>query len=154
MTNTFTNTDSTQHSTLITNLEDGQTYIYYVRCNDIEGNYNTDDFNITFSINSTEQICTDFDNDNYYLETGCGTLIDCNDTNASIYPSAVEICGNNIDEDCNGEDLQCLCNNADKDKNNIVELDELMSYIDVWKNNLVTIGQLMEVIGQWKDGCS
>ena len=44
MTNTFTTTGSTSHSTLVTGLTDGQTYNYYVRCRDIAINANVDDY--------------------------------------------------------------------------------------------------------------
>lgn len=43
----------------------------------------------------------DIDNDNI-----CGDL-DCNDNDATIYPGATEICGDGIDQDCNGMDLVC-----------------------------------------------
>ncbi|MEA1924244.1 MAG: hypothetical protein U9M95_00085 [Candidatus Altiarchaeota archaeon] len=46
----FTDTNSTNHSTLVTGLENGQTYTFYVRCNSTEGYVNDDDFNISFSI--------------------------------------------------------------------------------------------------------
>ena len=67
-------------------------------------------------INIIETWYLDSDNDNYYIGTGitqCGSPgigykstallgVDCNDNNASIYPGAVEITCNGIDENCNG----------------------------------------------------
>ena len=32
---------------------------------------------------------------------------DCNDSNATIYPGALEVCGDGIDQDCSGSDLTC-----------------------------------------------
>ena len=52
MTSLFSITGGTSHLTLITNLEDGNTYSFYVRCLDVAGNKNNDDFIITFSIAS------------------------------------------------------------------------------------------------------
>ncbi|MEA1924247.1 MAG: hypothetical protein U9M95_00100 [Candidatus Altiarchaeota archaeon] len=46
----FTYTNSTNHSTLVTDLENGKTYAFYVRCNSSDGYVNDDDWNITFSI--------------------------------------------------------------------------------------------------------
>jgi hypothetical protein len=32
---------------------------------------------------------------------------DCNDADSSIYPAAVELCGDGIDQDCSGADIDC-----------------------------------------------
>jgi len=45
------------------------------------------------------QIANDEDGD------GISEQYDCDDSNYSIYPGAIEIANNGIDEDCNGEDL-------------------------------------------------
>ncbi|MBI4304545.1 MAG: hypothetical protein HY665_09455, partial [Chloroflexi bacterium] len=50
MSNNFTTTGGTSHSTLVTGLADGNTYTYYVRTSDAAGNNNTDDYLISFSI--------------------------------------------------------------------------------------------------------
>ena len=50
MTNTFSTTGGTTHSTTVSGLEDGHTYTYYVRAEDSSGNANTDDYEISFSV--------------------------------------------------------------------------------------------------------
>ena len=37
-----------------------------------------------------------------------GNQEDCNDNDATTYPGANEICGDGIDQDCDGEDKQCI----------------------------------------------
>jgi len=62
----------------------------------------------------------DLDADGYYLSTSVscvspgdnynktgGVIGDCNDTNPIVNNAGTEICGNGIDEDCNGSDLIC-----------------------------------------------
>ncbi len=53
----------------------------------------------------TAIICTDADTDTYYAESGCGTEVDCDDTDDSINPGANEIPDDDIDQDCSGSDL-------------------------------------------------
>lgn len=52
--------------------------------------------------------CSDNDSDRFFGQTGCGTLKDCNDNNPYVYPGAIEVCGNNIDDDCSNGDIS-LC---------------------------------------------
>jgi len=54
MTNTFTGT-LLSHSRIITGLTDGGNYNYYVRCNDTAGNFNTNDYAISFSVSSSAE---------------------------------------------------------------------------------------------------
>ncbi|MDO8647488.1 MAG: MopE-related protein, partial [Candidatus Diapherotrites archaeon] len=49
--------------------------------------------------------CVDRDNDTYkmYNFASCPSGNDCNDSNSSIHPTAVEVCNNKVDDDCDGK---------------------------------------------------
>lgn len=53
-------------------------------------------------IDTISAAAVDEDGDGYSPREG-----DCNDNDATIYPGAIEVCGDGIDQDCNGSDLQC-----------------------------------------------
>ena len=48
----------------------------------------------------------DDDHDGYSENNG-----DCDDSSGTVYPGALEICGDGIDQDCNGSDLECVPKN-------------------------------------------
>ena len=86
-------------------------------CNSIDDNCNNSiDEGLTFS-----NYYLDVDQDGYYLSivnacvspgpnyTAGGIVFgDCNDNNFNINSGAIDICGNGIDENCNGVDLVCI----------------------------------------------
>jgi len=63
---------------------------------------------------SCPQNCTDNDGDFYATDGGVCGQVDCDDTDAAINPAAVEVCGDAVDNNCNGAvdegcDVQTTC---------------------------------------------
>lgn len=54
--------------------------------------------------------CADRDGDGYFDDVQCPTGTDCNDYSDLINPGMIEICGNGIDDDCDGIQLDCSAN--------------------------------------------
>ena len=48
--------------------------------------------------------CTDADADGFYAEANCGTVVDCQDLDATINPAACDIKRDGIDQNCDGVD--------------------------------------------------
>ena len=124
---TLTITPSTSNSTSI-NVCDSYTWSVNSRTYTQSGTYSsvngchTEILNAT--INPTITYYADADGDGYGISsTSVSNCIgapsgyvalagDCDDNNNTIHPNAVEICFNNIDEDCDGLiDENCICSN-------------------------------------------
>ncbi|RMH11551.1 MAG: hypothetical protein D6698_16195, partial [Gammaproteobacteria bacterium] len=58
----------------------------------------------------------DSDGDGFFAE-GCSGYaeLDCDDGDAGVHPGAVEVCGNGVDEDCDGVAQECVCSDGDGD---------------------------------------
>ena len=56
MTNVFASTNATAHSTNVSGLLDGNTYDYFVRCQDTDANPNTNDYPISFTIDNVVDV--------------------------------------------------------------------------------------------------
>jgi len=95
--------------------------------------------------------CVDSDGDGY--GQGCPAGADCNDNAGWIHPGATEICGNGVDEDCNGSDLACGVPSPDTDGDGCVSFVELFDYIRLWKAGGVGLTDLFDAIVWWKQGC-
>jgi hypothetical protein len=47
--------------------------------------------------------CTDDDGDGYAVEGGSCGSVDCDDANPDVNPGALELCGNGVDDNCDGQ---------------------------------------------------
>jgi hypothetical protein len=92
MTNTFSTTGEVSHLQLLTDLTNGTSYTYYVRCRDADGNVNADDYLIQFSVAAATDVCslTDYWRCNnatdctaqaglYWWENACRTIAEPTD---------------------------------------------------------------------------
>jgi len=46
--------------------------------------------------------CTDADADGFFAQSGCNTAVDCSDNDSQVFPGAAELCGDGVDNDCDG----------------------------------------------------
>jgi len=71
-----------------------------------------------------EGLCCDVDSDGYYSNSGCGTAVDCNDTDNAVYPGAPEICNDMLDNQCLGDvgygkiNEDCIAFHSNRNGNN------------------------------------
>lgn len=68
--------------------------------NDCDGATDCADTNC--AISSACLRCIDNDSDGYKAESGCGTEVDCNDSDSAINPGTTDKCDDSVDNNCDG----------------------------------------------------
>jgi len=116
MPNTFSSTGGTSHSTTVSGLGSGNSYSYYIRCQDASGNANNSDYAISFSIASCipDWSCTDWTDCSNGIQTrtctdsnSCGTTAGKpSESQTCSVPPPSPFCG---DGTCNGAETCSSC---------------------------------------------
>ncbi|MFZ0131306.1 MAG: MopE-related protein, partial [Desulfobacterales bacterium] len=99
-----------------TGLEEGKKY-YFAAVAYSENGQSGYSQEISYTVPAAPVDPKDIDNDGDSYTENQG---DCDDTKSSIHPGAMEICGDGIDQDCNGADLTCP-ENIDNDRDGFTE---------------------------------
>ena len=110
--------DSTDCNDLNAYLNPGATEACDEIDNDCDGLVDDDDGSLDASTGT--EWCGDGDGDGYYGDTtttwacdlpaayvSCSTITDCDDTDFRVSPGASEVCGNGVDDDCDGIGYPC-----------------------------------------------
>ena len=96
------------------------------QCSESQTSDNTDPFFDAGGATDTAEeveICHDRDGDGHFAGANCPTATDCDDSDPAIHPGADEVCGDQIDNNCNGTvDEGCPCRPG--------EIRSCSSYID------------------------
>jgi len=89
----------------ITNLAEGQQYIFAAKSFDSNGSESAFSDTLSYYVAPVDN-----DGDGFSVNDG-----DCDDNNAASYPGAKENCGDGIDQDCDGSDLPCTEDSEESD---------------------------------------
>jgi hypothetical protein len=125
----------------------GNTTVTYT-VTDVNGNVATATQVVTVEVNPANIWYVDADGDNYGVAgatvTACSQPVgyaanttDCNDANVNINPGAIEICGNTIDDNCNGTSEEG-CLNPGENPSNAISMST-----SIWPNCNAVNGTLV-----------
>ena len=104
-------------SYIFSDLEEGFEYSFAATSFDSDGNESDFSETINYFIGSPSGSDVDDDGDCYTENEG-----DSSDSDATIFPGAIEICGDGIDQDCDGSDLECI---PDETQEFVLEIGEV-----------------------------